>query len=59
MIGGYIGDNDSFDRAIATFAEAYADRTDQDYAELLAAVDDGRIQVVHETSRRLTNLART
>jgi hypothetical protein len=49
MICGYIGDDDSFDRVIATFAEAYADRTDQDYAELLAAVDDGQIQVVHDT----------
>lgn len=49
MICGYIGDDDSFDRAIATFAEAYADRTDQDYAELLTAVDDGQVQVVHDT----------
>jgi hypothetical protein len=31
---------------ITTFAEAYADLTERDYADLLAAVDDGRIEAV-------------
>jgi uncharacterized protein (DUF2252 family) len=47
-IAGYLGDDDTFDRVIATFAEAYADLTEKDYADLLAAVDDGRIEVVRD-----------
>jgi uncharacterized protein (DUF2252 family) len=48
MIDGYLGDDDTFDRAIAAFAEAYADRTEQDYAELTADVDAGLIEVVRD-----------
>ncbi len=48
MINGYLGDDDTFDRSIARYAEAYADRNDQDYAEMLAAVDDGQIAIVTE-----------
>ena len=48
MISGYIGDDDTFDRAVARFAEAYADRTEQDYDELIGAVDDGRVQIVRD-----------
>jgi len=48
-IVGYLGGDDTFDRAIATFAEAYADLTEQDYAELLTAVKDGQIKVVRDT----------
>jgi uncharacterized protein (DUF2252 family) len=45
-IAGYLGKSDKFDRALATFAERYADRTEQDHAALAAAVTDGRIEVV-------------
>jgi uncharacterized protein (DUF2252 family) len=31
-ISGYLGSSDRFDRAVVTFAEAYADQTDADYA---------------------------
>jgi uncharacterized protein (DUF2252 family) len=48
MIDGYLGDDDTFDRAIAAFAEAYADRTERDYAELTADVDAGLIEVVRD-----------
>ncbi len=48
MISGYIGDDDTFDRAVARFAEAYADRTEQDYDELIGAVDDGRVPIVRD-----------
>ena len=48
MISGYIGDDDTFDRAVARFAEAYADRTEQDYDELIGAVDDGRVLIVRD-----------
>ena len=31
-IAAYLGPGDSFDRALATFAEAYADQNEHDYA---------------------------
>jgi uncharacterized protein (DUF2252 family) len=43
-IAAYLGKSDVFDRAIATFAETYADQNQRDYQALQAAVDDGRIQ---------------
>jgi uncharacterized protein (DUF2252 family) len=45
QISGYLGANDTFDRAIATFAEAYADQTERDHATLVSAVKTGRIPV--------------
>jgi uncharacterized protein (DUF2252 family) len=42
-IRGYIGKNDSFAKAIADFAAAYADQTERDYQALVAAVDSGRV----------------
>jgi uncharacterized protein (DUF2252 family) len=42
-IRGYIGKNNSFAKAIAGFAVAYADQTERDYQALVAAVDSGRI----------------
>ena len=45
-IAGYLGKSDKFDRALAKFAEGYADRTDQDHAALAAAVTDGRIEAI-------------
>jgi uncharacterized protein (DUF2252 family) len=44
-IAGYLGSGDSFDRAMASFAETYADQNDADYAALRHAVDSGRIAV--------------
>jgi hypothetical protein len=38
-ISGYLGGGDSFDRAVADFAEAYADQTEADYAAFSAARD--------------------
>jgi uncharacterized protein (DUF2252 family) len=43
LIAGYCGKNEELDEAIATFAVAYADRTEADHAELLAAVRAGRV----------------
>ena len=43
-ISSYLGTNDSFDRAIAQFAEAYADQNERDYKTLTDAVSDGRIK---------------
>ncbi|MFC3573513.1 DUF2252 domain-containing protein [Streptomyces yaanensis] len=43
LISGYCGKSEELDEAIATFAVAYADRTEADHAELVAAVRAGRI----------------
>jgi hypothetical protein len=40
-IAGYLGGGESFDRALAQFAEAYADQNERDYAALKRAVDRG------------------
>ncbi|HEU5213765.1 MAG TPA: DUF2252 domain-containing protein [Gaiellaceae bacterium] len=45
-IGAYLGAGDVFDRALAEFAERYADQNEQDYRLLRQAVDDGRLQAV-------------
>src|SRR6266516_470908 len=45
QISGYLGRGERFERAIAAFAEAYADQTGQDHAALVAAVQSGRISV--------------
>ena len=42
-IASYLGRGDSFDRALARFAEVYADQNERDYAAVRAAVDSGRI----------------
>jgi uncharacterized protein (DUF2252 family) len=43
LIAGYCGKGEELDEAVAAFAVAYADRTEADHAELLAAVRGGRI----------------
>jgi uncharacterized protein (DUF2252 family) len=43
-MAGYLGSGDSFDRALASCAEAYADQNERDYAALREAVDSGRIE---------------
>jgi uncharacterized protein (DUF2252 family) len=42
-IAGYLGRGPAFDRAMADFAEAYADQNDRDYAALKEAVKAGRV----------------
>ena len=42
-VTGYLGKSDAFDRAIASFAETYADQTERDLASLRAAVKSGRV----------------
>ncbi|MFJ1808916.1 MULTISPECIES: DUF2252 domain-containing protein [unclassified Streptomyces] len=42
-IAGYCGKNEELDEAIAAFAVAYADRTEADHSDLVAAVRAGRI----------------
>jgi uncharacterized protein (DUF2252 family) len=40
-IAGYLGGGDRFDRALAQFAEAYAEQNERDYAALKRAVEGG------------------
>jgi uncharacterized protein (DUF2252 family) len=42
-IAAYLGSSDSFDRALAGFAEAYADQNEHDHAALVGAIDSGRL----------------
>jgi uncharacterized protein (DUF2252 family) len=42
-IAAYLGTGDVFDRAMATFAETYADQNQRDYDTLKHAVESGRI----------------
>jgi hypothetical protein len=42
-IAAYLGNGDSFDRALVEFSKAYADQNERDYQALDAAVDSGRI----------------
>ena len=43
-IAAYLGEDDTFDRAMAKYSEAYADQNERDYKTLLAAVSAGRIE---------------
>ena len=47
-LAAYLGGSDTFDQAIADFAETYADQNERDYAALQAAVKDGRAQAATE-----------
>ena len=41
-LASYMGGSDTFDQAIADFAETYADQNERDYAALQSAVKEGR-----------------
>jgi uncharacterized protein (DUF2252 family) len=42
-IAAYLGSGETFDGAVADFAEAYADQNDRDYGAFKAAIADGRL----------------
>ncbi|MHA6795523.1 DUF2252 domain-containing protein [Pseudonocardia bannensis] len=42
-IAAYLGSGDAFDRAVATFSQAYADQNDRDHGRFVDAIKDGRI----------------
>ncbi|MGI9600922.1 MAG: DUF2252 domain-containing protein [Acidimicrobiales bacterium] len=48
MIAGYLGDDDTFDQAVADFSHGYADLTERDHEAHLAAIDQGRVQAVQD-----------
>jgi uncharacterized protein (DUF2252 family) len=43
-IGAYLGENDSFETAIAEFSRLYADQNERDFAALREAIDSGRVE---------------
>ena len=43
-IAGYLGSSDAFDRAVAVFAESYANQNERDYAALKQAVASGLVK---------------
>jgi hypothetical protein len=43
QIAAYLGKSERFDKAVASFGEAYADQTERDHAALFAAVKSGRL----------------
>jgi hypothetical protein len=43
-IASYLGKKDTFERALAVFAESYADQNERDYETLAKAVRAGRIK---------------
>ncbi len=45
-VAGYLGRSDAFDRAIGTFAMAYAATNAEDHAALLSAIETGRLVAV-------------
>jgi uncharacterized protein (DUF2252 family) len=44
-LASYLGRGDTFDRALASFAETYADQNERDYAALADAAAVGRVEV--------------
>jgi uncharacterized protein (DUF2252 family) len=48
LISGYLGQSDVFDQAIADFAIAYADQTEQDYKVLANAIKQGRLKAAQK-----------
>ncbi|MGZ4729671.1 MAG: DUF2252 domain-containing protein [Acidimicrobiales bacterium] len=42
-IGAYLGGGDTFDRAVAEFATAYADQNERDHSGLVDAITSGRV----------------
>jgi len=48
MIRGYIGDDSAFDDILVTFADQYADITEQDHVRLCEAIADGAIEVMSD-----------
>jgi hypothetical protein len=42
-ISSYLGKSDVFDRAMAAFAETYADQNERDYDTLKKAVESGAV----------------
>jgi uncharacterized protein (DUF2252 family) len=53
MIAGYVGASDRLDKALARFARGYADQTEADHAQLVAAVRSGVLPVSEGALERI------
>jgi hypothetical protein len=42
----YLGEDDTFDRAVTAFATGYADRNDTDFRMITAAIDSSDLPVI-------------
>ena len=56
-IAAYLGNSDTFDRAIADFGEAYTAQNRGDYQRFTTAIEDGRIPCVDPITYRPTSTA--
>lgn len=50
LLSGYMGQSDTFDKAIAAFAVSYADQSERDHQALMKAVRNGDLEVAAEAS---------
>ena len=48
MLSGYMGNSDTFDKAIAKFSFAYADQNEKDHAALMKAIKSGKLEAEFE-----------
>jgi hypothetical protein len=48
LIAGYLGDSDTFDKAIVEFSVVYADQSERDHEAVVKAAKDGRLEVLVE-----------
>ena len=48
MIAGYLGEDETFDHAVAVFAHEYADLAELDHKAHVAAIDSGRIEAIQD-----------
>ena len=48
MIAGYLGEDQTFDHAVAVFAHEYADLTEKDHEAHVAAIDSGRVEAIDD-----------
>jgi uncharacterized protein (DUF2252 family) len=51
MLSGYMGNSDTFDRAVAAFSIAYADQAEKDHEALARAVRSSKVKAVFEEDR--------
>ena len=56
-IASYCGKTEALDEALADFAEAYGDQTEQDHAALLKAIKAGKVAAVEGVYRLLAAFA--
>lgn len=52
MLSGYLGTNDRFDHALASFAMAYAAQTDRDHKAWKKAIDAGKVKAARAVAKK-------